>query len=46
MYFVGMPYLMRDWVGWVTSSPTRWNAAALGGATYGALVLVVALVAW
>lgn len=46
MYFVGMPYLMRDWVGWVTASPTRWNAAALGGATYGALVLVVALAAW
>ena len=43
MYFVGMPYLMRDWVAWVTAKPARWRLATLGGIAYGALLLVVAL---
>lgn len=44
MFFVGMPYLMRDWIGWLTQSPSRWKLASLGGAAYGALLLVLALV--
>lgn len=46
MYFVGMPFLMRDWVNWVTTTAGRWKAAALGGAVYGAVMLVLAIMAW
>lgn len=44
MFFVGMPYLMRDWVSWLTASALRWKIAVGGGATYGAVLLAVALV--
>lgn len=44
MFFVGMPYLMRDWVSWLTASALRWKIAVVGGATYGAVLLAVALV--
>ncbi len=44
MFFVGMPYLLRDWITWVTQSKARWNLAVFAGATYGALMLVVALI--
>lgn len=46
MFFVGMPFLMRDWVNWITNTTGRWKMAALGGVAYGALMLVVAVVAW
>lgn len=46
MYFVGMPFLLRDAVGWVTASSARWNFAAIGGTAYGVLVLAIALIAW
>ncbi len=44
MFFVGMPYLMRDWINWVTQNKARWNLTLFGGAAYGALILVVALI--
>lgn len=44
MFFIGMPYLMRDWISWITQSKARWNLAVIGGVVYGALVFVVALV--
>ena len=43
MYFVGMPYLLRDWIGWLSDKPLRWKLAALGGAAYGAVMLVAAM---
>ena len=43
LFFVGMPYLMRDAVTWVTAQPQRWKLASLGGIAYGALLLVAAL---
>lgn len=46
MFFVGMPFVMRDWVNWVTNTAGRWKLAALGGVAYGILMLVVAVVAW
>ena len=46
MFFVGMPYLFRDLVDWVTAKPARWTAAALGGLVYGVAVLVCALLFW
>ncbi|MBK8093633.1 MAG: hypothetical protein IPK32_17060 [Verrucomicrobiaceae bacterium] len=46
MYFVGMPFLMRDWVNWLSAKPARWNAAVYAGIGYGALMLITALVAY
>ena len=46
MFFVGMPYLLRDAIGWVTQSTGRFKLAALAGAGYGALILVFALTSW
>jgi hypothetical protein len=38
MFLVGMPYLLRDAIGWLTASERRWKLAAAGGAAYGALL--------
>ena len=46
MFFVGMPFLMRDWVNWATNTTVRWKAAVFGGIAYGLLMLAVAIVAW
>lgn len=46
LYFVGMPYLFRDAVTWVTAKKERWNAAAAGGLVYGLAVLVCAITSW
>jgi uncharacterized membrane protein (DUF485 family) len=44
MFLVGLPYLMRDWVDWLSKEPARWSMAALAGAAYGAVLFVVAVV--
>ncbi len=46
MFLVGMPFLLRDWIGWASSNPGRWKLAAGAGAAYGVLMLVAAVVAW
>ena len=46
MFCVGMPYLFRDAVTWVTSTPQRWTAMALAGLGYGVATLVCALAFW
>ena len=46
MFFVGMPYLFRDAVNWVSAEPKRWQAASLAGLGYGVATLVCALVFW
>lgn len=46
MFWVGMPYLFRDHVGWATANESRWKRLSLGGLVYGALILVCALVFW
>jgi len=42
LFWVGMPYIMRDQINWLTSSNGRWRAAALVGILYGAAILVCA----
>ncbi len=42
MYFIGMPFLMRDSVGWLTARPGRWKAAVFGGIAYGVVLLITA----
>lgn len=46
MFWVGMPYLLRDQINWVTDSEGRWKKFALGGAAYGAVVLICAFAFW
>ncbi len=46
MFFVGMPYLFRDAVSWVTADSKRWFAASLGGLAYGVAIFVCALLFW
>jgi len=43
MYFIGMPFLMRDWVNWLLAKPQRWNLAVWSGIAYGAVLLLAAI---
>lgn len=46
MFFVGMPYLFRDVVTWVSAEKNRWTLLSLAGLAYGAAVLVCAFAFW
>lgn len=46
MFFVGMPFLMRDWITWVSEKDGRWKLAVGSGVLYGAALLLAALVAY
>lgn len=43
LFWVGMPYVFRNQVEWLTKSSSRFRAFALGGLLYGVAVLVSAL---
>ncbi|MBL9179517.1 MAG: hypothetical protein JNM65_15750 [Verrucomicrobiaceae bacterium] len=43
MYFIGMPFLMRDGVNWLLAKPQRWNLVVWSGIGYGVVLLVAAL---
>lgn len=46
LFMVGMPYLFRDAITWVSAKNQRWTACALGGLAYGAATLICALLYW
>ncbi|MGI9240620.1 MAG: hypothetical protein ACR2RV_07450 [Verrucomicrobiales bacterium] len=46
LFWVGMPYLLRDQIAWVSASAKRWRGMAMAGLVYGAAVLICALVFW
>jgi len=46
LFWVGMPYLLRDQIAWVSASAKRWRGMAIGGLFYGGAVLICALVFW
>jgi len=46
MFWVGMPYLFRDAVTWVTADPKRWTALSIAGLGYGVATLVCACLFW
>ena len=46
LFWVGMPYLLRDQIAWVSASAKRWRALAMGGVVYGGAVLLCALMFW
>ena len=39
LFWVGLPYLLRDQIAWVNQSPLRWKLAAIGGVVYGLLLI-------
>ena len=46
LFWVGMPYLFRDAVTWVTADQKRWTLYSLAGLCYGIATLVCAFVFW
>lgn len=46
MFFVGMPYLMRDWTSWLLAKEGRWSMAVFGGIAYGAALLLLAVLTY
>jgi hypothetical protein len=40
MFWVGMPYTLRNQISWITATEKRWRAAAVAGLAYGALLCV------
>ncbi len=43
MFWIGMPYVLRDHISWVTKNESRWRAAALAGLIYGAILIICPL---
>lgn len=39
LFWIGMPYTLRDQIGWVTRTEGRWKAAAVAGVAYGVVLL-------
>ena len=46
LFWVGMPYLLRDQISWITKSGIRFKAATLTGLVYGLAVLAYTVVAF
>ena len=46
LFCVGMPYLFRDLINWVTAESKRWNALVGVGLLYGIAVLVCTVAFW
>ncbi len=46
LFWVGMPYLFRDAVTWVTATDGRWKLFSFAGLAYGIATLVCALAFW
>lgn len=46
MFWVGMPYLLRDQINWVLAKDNRYKIGAIAGAVYGLVVLICAVVWW
>ncbi len=46
LFFVGMPYLLRDLIAWFTANPLRWKISCLGGIAYGAALIACATLWW
>jgi len=40
LFWVGMPYTMRDQIAWISANRSRWQAASIGGIAYGAILLL------
>lgn len=43
MFWVGMPYLFRDWGAWAARSSSRMRAGLIAGLAYGIILLILSL---
>ncbi len=43
LFWIGMPYCLRDQIAWVSRTATRWQTVCLAGIAYGAALLIHAL---
>lgn len=43
MFWVGMPFTLRNQIAWVSASESRWRGAAIAGIAYGALLAIFGL---
>ncbi len=43
LFWVGMPYTLRDQIAWITKHESRWKTAAFAGIGYGVLMLTLLL---
>ena len=46
LFWVGMPYLFRDAVTWITADQGRWKIASAAGLVYGLATLICAFAFW
>lgn len=46
LFWVGMPYTLRDSISWAIASDKRYRALSFAGLGYGALVLLCAIIWW
>ncbi len=46
MFWVGMPYLLRDQIRWLLQKESRYKIAAIAGAFYGLMIGVCAILWW
>jgi len=46
LFFVGMPYLLRDAITWISQPRWKWGLACIGGVAYGLVLLVCAIAFW
>lgn len=46
MFWVGLPYLFREYTNWITATEGRWKKLALSGIAYGTLLVGCALAFW
>jgi hypothetical protein len=46
MFFIGMPFLLRDAIQWVLAKESRWKLATISGVAYGILILSAAVLFW
>jgi hypothetical protein len=43
MFWIGMPFLMRNWIDWLLAKESRWKLCVWSGVAYGALMLILAV---
>lgn len=43
MFWIGIPYLLRDQIAWLTQNPRRWQTASIAFAAYGGILLLALL---
>jgi hypothetical protein len=41
LFWIGMPYTLRDQINWIVGSEKRWRAASFAGLAYGALLVLL-----